>query len=94
MVLRMQKQNIRKLLEQLHNEFESIHSVDDNERTLLTLLKNDIQQILDHAGINKPHQRTSLIKQLTEALHCFEKAHATLTMTIKQVIDTLSNMGI
>ena len=90
----MQKQNVSKLLGQLHNELEDIRSVDDKDRKLLNILKNDIQHILDQTEINRSTHHSSLIKQLTEAIHCFEKAHPTLTLTMKQVIDTLSNMGI
>ncbi|MGA1823839.1 MAG: DUF4404 family protein [bacterium] len=90
----MQKQNVSALLEQLHKELEEIRSVDDNDRKLLTILKNDIQQILDQTETNRSTHHTSLIKQLAEAINCFEKAHPTLTLTMKQLIDTLSNMGI
>ncbi|MGA1868001.1 MAG: DUF4404 family protein [bacterium] len=90
----MQKQNIHALLTQLHNELEDIQSVDENDRRLLTMLKSDIQNVLDHRGINQSRQHNSLITQLTKAIHYFEKAHPTLTLTMKQVIDTLSNMGI
>lgn len=91
----MEKQEFRNMLQQLHNQLEGTESVDESGRQLLQILMNDIQQILDKSSVEEEsRQRNSLIEQLKHAIQYFGESHPTLALTMKKVIDTLSNMGI
>ena len=90
----MEQKQFHQMLKQLHNELENTSSFDDNDRELLYNVKNDIQQLLDKSGAYGTRQHHTLIERLTNIIHYFEKSHPKLALTLKQVIDTLSNMGI
>lgn len=90
----MEKQKLRKMLEQLHSELKETESIDEGGSQLLQILMDDIQKILDKSIEEQSRQRSSLIEQLKDAILYFEESHPTLALTMKKVIDTLSNMGI
>jgi len=90
----MKSERLRESLEGLHNELASIESVDEKGRELLRVLMDDIQKLLDKTGAEESCQRTSLVERLTQGIDYFEELHPTLALTMKQVIETLSNMGI
>ena len=90
----MESQKLRKLLEQLHSELKETETVDEGGSELLHILMNDIKNILDKSVEEQSGQRSSLINQLKQAILYFGESHPTLALTMKKVIDTLSNMGI
>jgi hypothetical protein len=90
----METQKLRKLLEQLHSELKETETVDESGSELLHILMNDIRNILDKSVEEQSRQSSSLINQLKQAIVYFEESHPTLALTMKKVIDTLSNMGI
>ena len=90
----MEQKQFRQILQQLHNELENTNSIDESDRELLYKIKNDIQQLLDKSDEYETRRHYTIIKQLTDIIHYFEKSHPKLALTLKQVIDTLSNMGI
>lgn len=90
----MEKQKLREMLEQLHTELKETKSVDESGTKLLHILMNDIKNILDKSVEEESRQRSSLIEQLKRAILYFEESHPRLALTMKKVIDTLSNMGI
>jgi hypothetical protein len=90
----MERQKLREVLEQLHHELKGTRSVDESGRELLCLLMDDIQQILDQSGEDKAQPNQNLTDQLTRAIYYFDTTHPTLALSMKRVIDTLSNMGI
>ena len=95
----MEKEEFRDILEKLHNELKAIQSVDERGRELLMLLMKDIKQILEPSnGYQTCEHRTrdenTLKDRLSNAINYFEESHPTLSLAMKKVIDTLSNMGI
>ncbi|MGA1864346.1 MAG: DUF4404 family protein [bacterium] len=90
----MESQKLRKMLEQLHSELKETETVDESGSELLHILMDDIKNILDKSVDEQSGQRSSLINQLKQAILYFEESHPTLALTMKKVIDTLSNMGI
>lgn len=90
----MESQKLRKMLEQLHSELKETETVDESGSELLHILMNDIKNILNKSVEEQSKQRSSLINQLKQAILYFEESHPTLALTMKKVIDTLSNMGI
>ncbi|MGA1839407.1 MAG: DUF4404 family protein [bacterium] len=90
----MENQKLRKMLEQLHSELKETETVDKSGSELLHILMNDIKNILDKSAEEQSRQRSSLINQLKQAILYFEESHPTLALSMKKVIDTLSNMGI
>jgi hypothetical protein len=90
----MESERLRESLKALHNELASTESVDEKGRELLRVLMDDIQKLLDKKGAEESCQRTSLVERLAQGIDYFEELHPTLALTMKQVIETLSNMGI
>ena len=90
----MERQKFLDMLDQLHNELEVTHSIDDKSRELLRSVMNDIQQLLEQSSEDSLSQRNTAIGQLTNTIHHFENSHPTLVSIIRNLIDTLSNIGI
>ena len=88
----MEKEKLRKMLEQLHLELQGVKSADEIGQKHLQILKQDIQNLLDKSG-EQPSGH-SLIERLKTAIMDLEKSHPALALTMKKLIDTLSNMGI
>ena len=82
------------MLKQLHHELEDTKSLDEKGRDLLRVLMKDIQKVLDKSAEEGPSPQHSLMEQLRQTINYFEESHPGLALTMKKVIDTLSNMGI
>jgi hypothetical protein len=90
----MENKELRKLLDQLHDEINNANTVDDKGRELLRDLDGDIRALLDRSeGISGQTQST-LIQRLHNALDHFEVTHPDLTMVISRLLESLSNVGI
>ncbi len=87
----MEKQELRALLEQLRLEVEQTTVVDEKGRELLRALEADIHDLLQRS--EGPHF-PSLFERLQETISHFEVEHPSLTATLSQVLDSLSNIGI
>lgn len=90
----MEREEFREMMEKLHNELKAVNSVDEKGLELLRTLMSDIQQLLNQTGKVRSDQNRTIIEQLTESMHILQGSHPKLVLTIKQVIETLSNMGI
>lgn len=90
----MEKQKFRDMLKALHHELEDAKSLDEKGRDLLRVLMKDIQRVLDQSSEEESAPQHSLIEQLGKTIKYFEESHPGLALTMKKVIDTLSNMGI
>ncbi|MBU0566834.1 DUF4404 family protein [bacterium] len=90
----MKKEEFCKVLTQLHDELGSTPSVDENGRKLLSVLRDDIGRVLEQSKENDFGHHPSFIERLEEATLHFDQSHPRLASSLRQMIDTLSNMGI
>jgi hypothetical protein len=85
----MDEQELRKLLEQLHDEIERTDTVDEKGRELLTHVSTDIRELLARSGGGQP-----ALSRMQEAVDHLEVTHPTLTMLMSQILAILNNAGI
>ena len=90
----MDEQALRKLLEQLHSEIEQTHSVDEKGRELLRDLGSDINELLERSEADPAQVQHSLLSRLEDSISYLEVTHPTLTATLSQLMESLSNAGI
>ena len=84
----MNDDELRQLLEDLHQRIESTDTVDEQGREMLNHLSMDIRNLLERTG--EPRRDTSKeINRLEESIRHFEVTHPTLTATqILSIPDT------
>ena len=90
----MPDENLRKLLEQLHDELERVESMDEKGDELLRHLNADIRNLLKRSGKGKGPPDESVIERLEDAIDHFEVTHPTLTTLLSEMMTILSNAGI
>jgi hypothetical protein len=90
----MEDNDLRKLLEQVHDEIEKSDTLDDKARGLLSHLDADIRALLDKSNGQVQEPEPSVIHRLEESIDYLEVTHPTLTMVLSQVLGTLSNAGV
>ena len=90
----MSDENLRKLLEQLHDELEHTESMDEKGDELLRHLNSDIRGLLKRSGKVKGESDDSMLERLQDAIDHFEVTHPTLTTMLSEMMTILSNAGI
>ena len=81
------------LLQELHAELERSDSLSEDERALLTHVKDDVDGFLQRAAPAPEHDE-SLGARLQEGISAFEATHPDLTLAMQRVLDSLSQSGI
>jgi len=89
----MTDKNLTTLLEQLHTELDSTEAVDEKGRELLRDLNADIQELLKRSE-GEGSDDNSLLERWQTTIDHFEVTHPTLTATLSQMLNALSNAGI
>jgi hypothetical protein len=91
----MNDDELRQLLEELHQRIESTDSVDEKGRELLSHLSVDILNLLERTGREPQLGGTSHeVGRLQESIEHFEVSHPTLTAALSQLLNILNNAGI
>jgi hypothetical protein len=90
----MDNTELRKLLEQLHEEIKKTQAVDKKGGELLRDLDGDIRALLDRSDENPEPLHPSVVQNLEGTLDHFEVSHPTLTAQITRVLEFLSTSGI
>ena len=90
----MSDENLRKLLEQLHDELERAESMDEKGDELLRHLNTDIKNLLKRSGKGKGQTDEPVLERLQDAIDHFEVTHPTLTRMLSEMMTILSNAGI
>jgi hypothetical protein len=90
----MDSQELRKLLDELHDEINSTQTVDKKGGELLRDLEGDIRALLERSGENPVQLNQTVVQRLESALDHFEVSHPDLTMLISKLLESLSNAGI
>ena len=90
----MSDENLRKMLEQLHDELERTESVDETGDELLRHLNEDIRSLLQRSGRAEVQADDSVLERWQNAVDHFEVTHPTLTTLLSEMMTILSNAGI
>jgi len=87
----MDKEQLNKLLAQVHNELRNADSIDSDRRNALQRIADETQQALDKEdGPGVGHLAARLKLELTH----IEASHPSLTLSISELVDALSKIGI
>lgn len=90
----MDKQELRKLLDQLHSEIENAESIEDSDREQLRHLAGDIGDLLARSSSRTVNAQPPLLERMEDSISYLEVTHPTLTQTLSKMLETLSNAGI
>ncbi len=88
----MEKQRLRELLEQLHQELEQTNTVDESTEDVLADLREDICRLVQDETCIEDEQE-GLTERLNNAVGHFEEDHPKLSMVMQHVLDSLARMG-
>jgi hypothetical protein len=89
----MANQNLRELLEKLHNELEQMEVTDEAGRERLRHLDADIRSLLERSD-ELDETDEPMLERLQDSIDHFETTHPELTMMLSQMMTILSNAGI
>jgi hypothetical protein len=89
----MTDQNLRELLEKLHQELEKTEAVDEKGNEMLRHLDADIRSLLKRSGAKAETDET-MLERLQDTIDHFEVTHPRLTTMLSQMMTILSNAGI
>jgi chromosome segregation ATPase len=91
----MTDQNLRELLEKLHNELERAEAMDESGREKLRHLDADIRDLLKRSDTKAEIDADEpLLERLQDSIDHFEATHPRLTMMLSQMMTILSNAGV
>jgi len=90
----MDDQELRKLIQSLHDEIQNTHIVDEKGQELLVDLDADIRKLLAQTGVRTASVHPSTLLRMEEGLDQFEVTHPALTMLLSKLLEALSNVGI
>ena len=89
----MNHEQLRIDLTQLHGELRNIKSVDEEDQKLLRQLESDIETLLARDPENlEPDE--DLRQRLSEALAHVEAAHPRIILLMRQIVDSVSFLGV
>ncbi len=89
----MEKEELQRLIAQLHERLNSADTVDEQSRVLLQKLTRDIQNMA--TGEAAPSdERESTTSQLEAVALKFEADHPKLSMALGELADALGKIGI
>jgi hypothetical protein len=90
----MDENNLRELLEKLHDQIESAQSLDPDSLDQLRHLENDIRNLLERSTGEAVSPEPTVVRRLEESVSLFEVTHPTLATVITDVMVVLGNAGI
>jgi hypothetical protein len=86
----MNENDLRNLLTQLHARLGSAHSLDAEDRRLLTTVLHDIDKVLSQGDTAQPPSASGLEGLAVK----FEAGHPALAETVRRLADALAKAGI
>ena len=89
----MEKEELNRLIENLHAELNAANSVDHESRQRLEGLAQDIEKLVA-SGSSAPEHRETAAAQLEDAALKFESDHPKLSMILGELMDALGKLGI
>ncbi len=84
--------NLQQQLQTLRDQLASSPPLDNEDRLSLVELMQDIELKLAHEAASAPD--ATLVDGLNLAVERFESEHPTLANTLRNIIQSLANMGI
>ena len=85
----MPEKKLKELVRRLDSELESARTVSPEDRALLGELMDDIGRV-----VGETEHPPTLRRRLQDAVERFEDRHSTITLLLKQTLDTLERIGI
>lgn len=89
----MDHQKFRSDLQKLRTELQAIKSLNEDEQTLLRQVESEVGLLLLRDNDNLPADPESR-QQLGAALALVEASHPRVTLLMRQMVDSLSYLGI
>jgi len=86
----MSDSDLRNLLTQLHARLGSAHTLDTEDRRLLTTVLGDIEKVLTNGEVVSPPSTPGLESLAVK----FEADHPALAETLRRLVDALAKAGI
>jgi len=90
----MADEELRRRLEELHDQIEHTEQVDERGRVLLRDLDGHIKELLARSEHAEVLPKPGLTRGLEDAIRHFEVTHPTLTEALSDLLTALSNAGI
>ena len=90
----MADEELRRKLQQLHDEIEHADQVDDEGRQLLVDVDGHIRELLARSNKARLQPKPGLSRGLEDAIRHFEVTHPALTEALSDLLTALSNAGI
>ena len=90
----MDDQELRELLERLHNDIGQTKSLDEAQKTLLRDLRADIGELLDRSEGDRLLPHPTIVQRLETAIDQVEATHPALNAYLTKLLAILSNAGI
>ncbi len=90
----MADDELRRKLEELHDQIEQTDQVDDKGRALLRDVDGHVQELLARSEQAAIKPKPALNRGLEDAIRHFEVTHPTLTEALSDLLTALSNAGI
>jgi len=88
----MNKRELRKQLEKLHNEIGNAQGMDERGKALLSQAETNIRARFEQNNKKPPIHETTT--QLQETIAHLEATHPNITMLLTEFLNILSNAGI
>jgi hypothetical protein len=90
----MDDEELRRKLEQIHDEIERVDKVDEKGRMLLRDLDGHIRALLARSDASDLTPRAGMTRGLENSIRHFEVTHPALTAALSDLLTALSNAGI
>ncbi len=90
----MEDKELRKLIQEVHEEIKKTKPTDERGRQVLANLEKDLRSLRECPEGEVIHVNESFIRRLEEARDHFEITHPGLTKNLSKLLTTLSTVGI
>lgn len=90
----MDDEELRRKLEQVHDDIANIDHVDEKGRLILRDVDGHIRELLARGDTTAGEPRPNLDRGLENAIRHFEVTHPVLTEALSDLLTALSNAGI
>ncbi|MDA0810943.1 MAG: DUF4404 family protein [Verrucomicrobia bacterium] len=85
----MEREELKKRLEELHQELGKSEEIGDDTLPLLRQLSEDLDRLLDESDATED---STILQRMSDGLLAIEARHPTLTMAVNRVSDALTNI--
>ncbi len=90
----MTDEELRRKLQQIHDDIEHLDHVDKRGRIMLRDLDGHIRDVLARSEPAAARVRPAMMRGLEDAIRHFEVTHPVLTDALSDLLTALSNAGI